>query len=577
MIKWYHPDLKQVPVYVWVCPEGKPCYQHSQDPISKNKPGTHAFKAQPMDQEILSTVSNVNRLRAKPFLLLSAVLQSINSKWFAMEFGIGYIAEIEGNPRIEIRNPQDEILGIAKSQPATILPISIDTVIPFSKGYTIRIRSNEAGTHGFLIYRNTTDKQPITTSPLLPDSGLCTYTDTLRSNVSTTYHARKIDLFGDTSSFGSPYTVPANLADNCNPAFTNVSRERNGTRLQWAIPCDKVSHYRLTRSKGNEHVFLYEGVATTYLDTVSVPGAYTYQVTLMNDNKVQGGGMTEWYVEDAKAPSAPLSIDAFSVTGKLTLKWAATKDTDVVGYHVYRTLDSNYTRLIRVNHMPISGLEFIQKFEEENSSTFYYCVQAEDRSGNRSKYSPLVRTQLPDVTPPNRPVLKPLAIRKQRTIIQWHRNPERDLKGYEISILGKKNTVLAILGADAMHFEVNDSLAGKRSFSIVAIDHSDNKSKASILENVMISQPPYTGTFTALKCKGRNKNKSIEIEWKFDSPQVMGYTILGTLSSISHQLIQNTHWAIEGLEPGQFEFKIKAIMKDGATVISKSCYCEIKG
>ncbi len=576
MIKWYHPHLINESVNVWICLKDQPCFRHNQQPVSRAQPSTHNFKAHVNDKEILNSVSRVKDLRTQPFAMLSAVLQSINSKWFAMQLGIGYLAELDNKPRIEIRNEKGQLLGIAQAQAQKVPLIDIDTIVPFSHGYSIRLTSNDSSIHGFLLYRMETSQVLLTPRPLLPDSGKCIFIDTIVSGTPNAYAARCIDLFGDTSAFGMVYSVSANQHSNCMPSFTNVSRVQQGTRLEWITPCTNNASYKLHRVVGEKAVMLYQGNSNAFIDTSSLPGAYKYQLSVFANGEKTGTANADYFVEDARGPGAPKDLLASSRTGEIELDWTAPMDTDVVGYHIYRSLDSSYSHLIGVNQLSVTGTHFSQHFKKENSSTFYYTIQAEDRSGNRGAHSALVKVTLPDIIPPLRPVLKPLRTQSHRTVINWHPNPEPDLAGYLISLLGDSTQPIQTLSPDNNSYEVHDSLGGVRSFSIRAFDKHGNTSNATVLRDVLIGNVPLTGSFAYVKCRARKKRRSIELEWQFDASKVSGYAILGTLSTLPHHMISNNQWVIEGLRPGQFEFRIKAILKDGNTAISEPCKCAIK-
>lgn len=83
------------------------------------------------------------------------------------------------------------------------------------------------------------------------------------------------------------------------------------------------------------------------------------------------------------APAAPTALTAISQPASVRLEWTAPSDRDLRGYNILRSDDGNEWYTINVR---IEGTTYIDNTAQPGQS-YYYAVQAEDLSQNRSKLS----------------------------------------------------------------------------------------------------------------------------------------------------------------------------------------------
>ncbi|MBN2684072.1 MAG: cellulase family glycosylhydrolase [Pontiellaceae bacterium] len=100
---------------------------------------------------------------------------------------------------------------------------------------------------------------------------------------------------------------------------------------------------------------------------------------------------------DITPPSPPEGVTALPDDGKVWLDWKHNSESDVVGYHVYRSMTSgaDYQRLngpLPVEYLPVSN--YVDR-SVINGETYSYVITAVDASGNESASS----VEITNITP----------------------------------------------------------------------------------------------------------------------------------------------------------------------------------
>lgn len=89
---------------------------------------------------------------------------------------------------------------------------------------------------------------------------------------------------------------------------------------------------------------------------------------------------------DTTAPAAPSGLTGAAGDGVVSLFWQPSRDSDVVGYHVYRSRAPGGPFAHRVNGSPVPRTDFLDE-TVDNDVAYTYAVRAVDRSGNESPLS----------------------------------------------------------------------------------------------------------------------------------------------------------------------------------------------
>ncbi len=90
---------------------------------------------------------------------------------------------------------------------------------------------------------------------------------------------------------------------------------------------------------------------------------------------------------NAVAPATPTGLTATAQPASILLEWTAPADKDLRGYNILRSEDGNDWYVINVG---IEGTAYIDN-TTQSGQTYYYAVQAEDESLNRSELSESVQ------------------------------------------------------------------------------------------------------------------------------------------------------------------------------------------
>lgn len=88
---------------------------------------------------------------------------------------------------------------------------------------------------------------------------------------------------------------------------------------------------------------------------------------------------------DTVPPTAPLSLAATAGQQQVSLSWAANTETDLAGYHVYRST-TNGSGYVQISTALVTTTSFINT-GLTGGTTYYYVIRAVDTAGNQSANS----------------------------------------------------------------------------------------------------------------------------------------------------------------------------------------------
>lgn len=102
-------------------------------------------------------------------------------------------------------------------------------------------------------------------------------------------------------------------------------------------------------------------------------------------------------LEDRTPPAPPTGVEVAlsGLPGQLTVFWAASSDTDLKGYQVYRSEIANGVFSLISNTLIARGQERFTDFTVTTGKKYYYRVTAVDQAGNESGYNNLVSMMVP--------------------------------------------------------------------------------------------------------------------------------------------------------------------------------------
>lgn len=99
---------------------------------------------------------------------------------------------------------------------------------------------------------------------------------------------------------------------------------------------------------------------------------------------------------DSEPPSAPTGLTASTESGTIVLIWKEVRESDVLGYNVYRDTSSidGLSELDPLTGERLTPDTTYEDTPEEERTTYHYVVTAVDRDGNESDPSGTVKQTL---------------------------------------------------------------------------------------------------------------------------------------------------------------------------------------
>ena len=302
---------------------------------------------------------------------------------------------------------------------------------------------------------------------------------------SARYYVRKIDMFGEEGK--ASYTVTAKIEKVKRRGIVKnifVKNSENKIALRWSKEKDAMG-YNVYRSK------VYEGgfkkinkklvKKEAYFDRDFMVGQnYYYYVTAVNlKGESPASSKMLAYTRDNTPPAFPKKLTSKVTVGEIKLAWDDVKENDLLGYKVYMAMKKDAKQWALINKEPIKTSSFVHKRAKTLSRNFYYYkVTAVDKGFNESAFSNILKVKLPDVIPPEQPVVIKFHAYPDKILIEWNEIIVYDFSYYNVYKkidnkfikLNKKELIRRIFTDKDMKNTANE-------YVITAVDKSGNESK----------------------------------------------------------------------------------------------------
>jgi fibronectin type 3 domain-containing protein len=270
-----------------------------------------------------------------------------------------------------------------------------------------------------------------------------------------------------------------------------------------------------------------------YKDKVERPGPYYYYVATVDQAGNEGKSRPTFAeVHDIVPPAKPTGLIAKSDTGRVYLTWQKNKETDVVGYMIYRTSNKNdKNNFVLLNANPVKEISYTDKLPMNARNKFLYKILAIDSSYNKSEYSEIVSIQMPDIIPPVKPLIKNIYNVENNIVIEWIPNKDADLKGYNIyrSPNSKDYSKLNLQVIPVSVESYKDGTASSGStyyYYLTAIDSTGNESQPSGIQKGFNNFVSLKSKPDEIKFKYKEDKNELQITWKQEqSDDLLGCVI----------------------------------------------------
>lgn len=313
------------------------------------------------------------------------------------------------------------------------------------------------------------------------------------------YRVTALDAFGRESAPSAEVTLPGRLTVPLSaPLFSRVEGQQGQVLLEWPKVSDpSIKEVLLWRGDhpGKLAVLAHlPATATSYTDKNVPPAQYRYYALSISDGTRQSALSPDRAARpyNATPPAAPQGLAATGAENAISLRWTASRESDVTGYNVYRAevgLDKPVPPTL-LNGEPTLKPEYTDPLPQGVQSRYRYSVRAVNSSGVEGNPSAEVTAALLDRTPPDAPLLLRAQAGGGQVALIFTQAPTPDLKAFEVYRAGQGELTpskIATLPPDSIGYLDRSPLPGQQNaYAVVALDTSGNASPAS---NVLAATP----------------------------------------------------------------------------------------
>lgn len=373
------------------------------------------------------------------------------------------------------------------------------------------------------------------------------YQDTaIDYNANYMYKFVAIDYFGQESEFSVEYAVPAADFIPPQPPFNVIptaSALNANIRLDWKVIDEAdLAGCNVYISTDPDAEFtrvnkelIPKGTETYLISSLTPNGYYIVVSTVDKAGNETPGGTVFSDVRDVIPPAAPANLKAEAGEGFIRLSWDANREPDLAGYFIQRANLQGETpgAYINVNKSPITEAKYEETLPKNVRNKFVYRVIAVDTNFNRSNPSNNSLAQMPDVVPPQTPLIKSIVSDTTQAVVAWLPNVESDLKGYNIYRSLENDS----LNLQKVNFQITPSNVSQYTdrnvkpgaayvYYVEAVDDAGNVSLKSVGFRTKIPQAKPTGVLIIEKQRYNAKKKTLNLEWSANvNGEIKGYVI----------------------------------------------------
>lgn len=260
----------------------------------------------------------------------------------------------------------------------------------------------------------------------------------------------------------------------------------------------------------------------------------------------------------AKVSSLKGIVDSL---GHVTLSWNKPKDTDLLGYRVYRANLKTEEFVEKTTSLKLETNFFDTLNLNTLTNDIYYFVTVVDKNYNNSPNSDTILVIKPDTIPPSEPFL--ISLRKVGINIdlEWQNSTSKDVE--ESYLLRKTDlktdTVLIWKGDESSHF-LDSTFAFSKdiSYSILAVDQSDNQTSSK--SRSLFVEPGYRPALINVKASPNRSVKAVDLSWTKPQTSVFQYFIYRKKGDGTFHLIATI--SSESLSDCKYEDKTVSISNE---------------
>jgi fibronectin type 3 domain-containing protein len=340
---------------------------------------------------------------------------------------------------------------------------------------------------GYIIYRAADKTKEFRQIAKIKERKTNIYSDKEALADATTYWYR-ISVFNKSGQETDPSEAVSATTRGIPPTpqgFTAKKGEPRRVSLQWEVvksPEDEIKGYYIFR--GTEEKGEYKNIAKikspdTHSFVDSEPPLkdntrYYYRISSYNSVEMTSDLSEPISAITKSVPAMPKGIEAKSGEVKqITLGWQANAEKDIKEYLVFRagSGDKDFNKIASVK----GGTSYGDK-NLKDGIRYNYFIKAVDGDNLISDPSPTVTAETKRL--PIKPTGLTVTEKEGRKLLQWNRNPEKDVKQYNVykkGFLGSQK--IAVVQEDT--WMIAEEMKGKVELFIKALDETGLESEGS--------------------------------------------------------------------------------------------------
>lgn len=557
-LKWYADQLiSSNGIYVERQTDNSWIRLH-QTPIkyAQYRPANSVLQADSILAEMIAFLPKSTPVKIEGVVLLNILVKSFQSTEFSKYLGIYFKdTTVSTNQLYTYRivdSGTNEVIAISEnistSRPSSLLPPKEVHMNQKGKNVAIGWQAEPNRYYAVNVYRKSpvqTEYQLANEFPIMASldsndqSNEYFFSERLDGIRGTIYYKLvALSFFGDTSSTSAAYSIQVNTKNPPLPVgyFEQDTIIDSDITFKWNNPNDSTivgyQLYERLRQKGLAKPLFDEllpNISQSYTYKNVPPGDHYFNLSSVNSYGEEAKSTTLLVrIEDMLAPVAPVDLFATIDSGSIYFSWKHASPEPKMGYQLMRSITPNNEDFTLMNSEPISETKYIDKIDIRTTSPFFYKVIAVDSAWNKSQGSNIVKAQLPDRTPPSKPVITTCKFVDDYILIKWLKNAEGDLEKYFITKKGTNDQNFVFQSIDNIYIDKNIQSAEQWKYIIQAQDSSGNISKIS--EEWSITVPIKVQKLTEaikLKVKHSKHNYKLKWEWTGNKQPIVGFMVIG--------------------------------------------------
>jgi len=316
--------------------------------------------------------------------------------------------------------------------------------------------------------------------------------------------------------------------------------------------------------------------SATYTDQTPLSTNY-YRIRTVGSNEQSSTSFPVLVqLVDSIPPAQPQGLKVkVDTTGIAKLSWTSNRETDLLGYRVYR---SNFlsAEFSQINPSTLSLASYSDTMNIKTLSTkIFYKLAAFDKRLNRSLFSQVVEAELPDVIPPMPPFIKEIRPEASGILIRWTTSASEDVVSYQLLRKAKDSVQWKLIKG----FKIEDSTSyiDRRvrpkmnyQYRMIAIDKGGLKSTPSNSVSVIAPDVDERQSIKDITAEVDRENKSITLKWKYSNQNVSRYLIYRSANGEMLTLYKSVPGNSQGFYDAYlninttYNYRVKALLNDGA-------------